>query len=209
MNQKQVGELLKAEREAKNISLEEIEKITHVRKKHLEAIEQSNWSLFSSKAYVLGIVRAYGEYLHLDTQKLEAFFRRDYERKDTTRFNRHAQPKQYAPLSRRILFVTGGVIAALFILYFGYQIRLYTRPPKLEIVSPKVAIIDRESSFMLVGRVEKDSSVRINGREVLPDDQHIFRFKIPLQKQSVTVKIEVTGANGKKTVLEKVFRKGK
>lgn len=209
MDHKQVGELLQAEREAKGISLEQIEKVTHVRKRHLRAIEQNNWTIFSSKAYVLGIVRAYGEYLHMDIQKLEAFFRRDYERKDATRFNRRTAPKQYAPLSRRVIFVIGGVVAGLFILYFGYQVRLYTRPPELAIIAPKSDVIDRVASFMLVGRVEEDSTVTVNGHAVVPDDQHIFRVKIPLLKSSETVKIEVIGANGRKTILEKVYRRGK
>lgn len=209
MDQKQVGEILRTAREKKKISLEQIEKITHVRKKHLESVERNEWAIFSSKAYVLGIVRAYGGYLNLDIAKLEAFFRRDYERKDVARFNRQTSPKQYAPLSRRILFVIGGIIAGLFLLYFGYQIRLYTRPPRLDILSPKITVIDRVGSFMLVGKVEEDSTIRVNGHEVIPDDQHIFRVKIPLLKSAETVKIEVIGANGRKTILEKVYTKGK
>src|SRR5450830_1105793 len=83
-----VGTILKKEREKKGLLLIDIEKQIKVREKYLKAVEEENWSYFSSKIYITGILKNYSRVLNLDHKKILAFFRRDYERKEEVKFKK-------------------------------------------------------------------------------------------------------------------------
>jgi cytoskeletal protein RodZ len=62
----QLGEMLKAARENKGISLEEAERVTHIRKHLLEALEENKTKVFPSPVIARGLIRNYARYLDLD-----------------------------------------------------------------------------------------------------------------------------------------------
>ena len=81
-----VGDILRKAREKQNIKLSDVEKQTRVRTKFLESIENNDWNFFSSKIYITGIIKNYSDYLGLDSKKVLAFFRRDYEKQEEVKF---------------------------------------------------------------------------------------------------------------------------
>lgn len=62
-----LGKYLKAERELRNLSLEETAKFTKIRKQFLEAIEEDRYELLPPATYVKGFLTAYARYLGLDS----------------------------------------------------------------------------------------------------------------------------------------------
>jgi cytoskeletal protein RodZ len=68
-----VGQMLREERERKNIRLQDVEKAIKIRTKYLEQIENNNWSSFSSKIYIIGIINNYAKYLNLDKKNWSRF----------------------------------------------------------------------------------------------------------------------------------------
>jgi cytoskeletal protein RodZ len=60
------GKYLKRERELRNISLKEIAKNTKVRERFLKAIEEDQYNVLPSKAYVKSFIFAYAKYVGLD-----------------------------------------------------------------------------------------------------------------------------------------------
>ena len=61
-----VGELLKAKREKKKLSLEDVNKHTKLSVPVLESIEQDDFGSFESEIYLKGFLRNYAKYLGLD-----------------------------------------------------------------------------------------------------------------------------------------------
>lgn len=59
----------------------------------------------------------------------------------------------------------------------------------------------------LVGKTEKEASVTVNGERVYTNEEQIFRTFIPLVLKENIVRIEVTGANGRKATITKTFYK--
>src|SRR3989344_2277457 len=120
-----VGEILREERLIKGLQLRDIEKQTRVREKYLRAIEENNWNFFSSKIYIIGILKNYSRILGLDSKRILAFFRRVYERKEEAKFKERVSSSYLTPQSRKLLrlAIVGGVL--LFLLYFVYQLKLY------------------------------------------------------------------------------------
>ena len=67
---KVVGKKLRETRQAKNLSLEHIANVTHIRLRYLEALESGNFDALPSEFQVKGFIRSYGGYLGLNTDAL-------------------------------------------------------------------------------------------------------------------------------------------
>ena len=200
-----VGDILKGEREKKNITLAQVEKHIKIREKYLIAIENNDWAFFNSKIYITGIIKNYAKFLDLDRDKMLAFFRRDYERLEEVRFKKRMPKKYLAPQTRKIVYFGIAAIFLFFFTYFGYQLKLYFIPPTIEILSPKVNKFNDESKIKIVGKTTKDSSISIFGERVYQNKQGIFEYDFPLHKGSNELQIEVVSASGKKRVVKKEF----
>ena len=57
-----VGTIFSRERQRRGFSLKQVEKQTRIREKFLEAIEKNDWSLFSSKIYITGLIKNYSKF---------------------------------------------------------------------------------------------------------------------------------------------------
>lgn len=203
------GEILKRERNNLRLTLEDVERSTRIRKKNLEAVERNDWKRFPSKTYILGIIKSYGKFLNLDQEKLEAFFRREYERKEDLRFKRRLSKHYLTPQTKKVFKLAVAAIALVFFLYFGYQLKLYFSPPSVKILKPTETKFRREKSVEIIGQTEHEALVTVNGERVYLDKNNIFKISVPLSHEKNEVTIEVTGVNGRKTVIKKVFEKTK
>jgi cytoskeletal protein RodZ len=70
-----LGAKLKAARESKGCTYEEVSRDTNIAARYLEALETENFAGFPSEPYILGFLRNYGEYLGLDVQELLSLYR--------------------------------------------------------------------------------------------------------------------------------------
>lgn len=202
-----VGEILKKERERQRINIEEVEKKTKIRKKIINHIEKNDWRVFSSKTYILGVIKNYGRFLGLSEEKLVAFFRRQYEKEEEIKFKKKINKNYFTPQTKTLLKFSILLVIFLFSLYFGYQLKIYFTPPKVVILFPKETKFKRERKVVLVGKTEKEAIVYINNQRVFLRDEAIFETEIPLTKKKNEIIIEVTGANGRKTTIKKIFEK--
>lgn len=202
-----IGEIILRERERRNLTLEEIEKKTKIRKKNLAAIENNNWKKFPSKTYIVGIIKSYGKFLNLDEEKLIAVFRRQYEKKEEIKFKEKISKTYFTPQTKKLLKISIFFILLFFTLYFTYQLKIYFSPPKVSILSPKGTVFKKEEKIELIGKTEKESIIYINGERIYQDKNNNFETTIPLLNRKNQVIIEVIGPNGRKTIIKKVFEK--
>jgi len=202
-----VGEILKKTREKQNLSLSEVEKNIKVREKFLRAVEANDWSLFSSKIYINGIIKNYVRFLGLDEKKILAFFRRDYEKKEETKFKKRVASHYLTPESKKYLIIVFIVSILLIFSYFVYQLKVFLSPPSFNLVSPAKVKFTVEKKINIVGKTEKDTSIFIGGDKIYQNKDGIFEYELPLKEGKNELIIELVGANGKKTKVEKVFYK--
>lgn len=200
-----VGGILSRERKRLGLTLKEVEKSTRIREKFLQALEENEWTEFSSKIYIVGLIKNYSQFLNLDKDKMIAYFRRDYERLEEVKFKRRVESKYFTSETRKIIL--GGIILLLLVFagYFGYQVYLYLLPPTIMVNSPTNTIFRSVDRIQVRGKTEKDATIFIFGERVYPDESGNFMYDFPLQKGENTLKIEVTGANGKKNTFERKF----
>lgn len=69
------GELLKAEREKRGLSIKDVEQGTSIRSLYLTAIEQGNYSVVPGEVYLKGFIRNYASFLGLNPQEIMEVYR--------------------------------------------------------------------------------------------------------------------------------------
>jgi cytoskeletal protein RodZ len=70
-----LGAKLKAARESKGCTYEQVSRDTNIAVRYLESLETENFAGFPGEPYILGFLRNYGEYLGLDVQELLSLYR--------------------------------------------------------------------------------------------------------------------------------------
>lgn len=68
---KDIGNFLRERREARGISLIEVEKDLKIRKKYLQALEEGNIDAIPGKTYLVGYLRNYSKYLGIDEENVK------------------------------------------------------------------------------------------------------------------------------------------
>ena len=202
-----VGTILKKEREKKGLLLIDIEKQIKVREKYLKAIEDEDWSYFSSKIYITGILKNYSRVLNLDHKKVLAFFRRDYEKKEEVKFKSKVTSGYLTSETKKFLKIGLMVLTLFFVLYFVFQLKTYFSPPDITILSPTKINFSVEKSVRIIGKTEKDTSIIIAGERIYQNKDGVFTYEYSLNEGKNKLIINLTGANGKKTTFEKIFIK--
>lgn len=202
-----VGKLLKDARERKKISLHDVEKRIKVREQFIRALEEDRWNVFTSRIYIIGILKNYARFLELDERKVLAFFRREYERIEEVKFKEKVSTSYLSSDSKKTIIAGFVFICILLVGYFSYQLFLYLKPPVVKIISPLNYTFKRELMVKIIGKTEKEAVVTIMGERVYQNKEGVFEYIMPLKQKENILSIEVVGANGKKTVLEKIFKK--
>jgi cytoskeletal protein RodZ len=202
-----VGKLLKEARERKKLTLKDVEKRIKVREQLIRALEEDKWYTFTSHIYVTGILKNYARFLGLDERKILAFFRREYERIEELKFKEKVSNSYLSSDSKKSLTVGFIFVCLLLVGYFSYQLFQYLKPPTVQIISPQTTQFKREATVKIIGKTEKEAVITIMGERIYQNKEGLFEYMMPLKQKENSLSIEVIGTNGKKTVLEKIFRK--
>jgi cytoskeletal protein RodZ len=70
-----IGEKLKAAREQRGVTHEQVARETNIAKRYLQALEDEDFSAFPGDTYLLGFMRTYADYLGLRGDELAAIYR--------------------------------------------------------------------------------------------------------------------------------------
>src|SRR4029079_4500987 len=73
-NMAELGNTLSRARRARGITLEDVERDTHVSKRYLNALETEDFTVFPAPVYARGFLRTYSRYLGLNPEELLRVF---------------------------------------------------------------------------------------------------------------------------------------
>ena len=134
-----IGERLRAAREKKGISLDEIARQTRIPIRHLEHIERSEWDALPAVTYSVGFARSYASAVGLDGPAIGAELReelgatRNYNATQTA----HYEPADPSRVPPRSIAIVAALLAAVLIV--GY---LLWRSSAVEDDPAETAIIE-------------------------------------------------------------------
>lgn len=173
MYSRTIGERLKAERERVWLSLDEVSNATRINKRYLNAIENNEFSEFSSHTQAIGFIRNYSNYLKVDPINLIAIYKRDFEAekkvrkinkvddealeksKNPTKINRF---KNLYITSKRVwagvslFFIFGFILLAISVYKTAFA------PPYFRLTAPTEVINNQNSQYST-----SDKTIQIKG----------------------------------------------
>ena len=121
------------------------------------------------------------------------------------KFQTKETKEQFTPQTKKVIRYTIATIVLLFILYFSYQLIMLFKPPTITLLEPQKTTFTVEKKVLLKGKTEKDTIITVNDERIYLDDNNMFSTEIPLTKEKNYVSIKATGANGRKSELDKVL----
>jgi cytoskeletal protein RodZ len=182
-----LGERLKAARERKGYTFDQISRDTNIARRYLEALENEDFGQFPGEPYLLGFLRNYGDYLGLDTQELIASYRMLKIQEQPVPVEQLLKDSHPA-LSSPLLLIGAIVVGALAIVGIGALLLLGRggREGSQAVVERKKAEYKLESGFMEKRLYKGDSVLVTVGSE---------RFKLELAELGESVKIQAPGGD--------------
>lgn len=125
-----IGNVLRQAREAKNLSLAEVEKEIKIRSRYLEALENEEFDVLPGTVYMLGFLRSYASFLGLDANELVAqlknYLQQEEEEKEEVRVRASVFPPSTGSIGKKIKLLALGLAACLVI---GYVFSLFIDVP--------------------------------------------------------------------------------
>ncbi len=207
---RKVGDILKKRRLEKNLTLDDVEKRTKIRKKFLLAIEIGDYTQFSSSTYLRGFIKNYSDFLLLPTQEILAIFRREFDQQEQIGIIPKGLSK---PISTPLTRLTPARISliltlTLLILFFSYLFRGYLSVagvPNLEVTSPQAGAQISNGKVIVSGKTDPKSRLTINNQEVLVNEDGSFSQEVSVGKNTTRLTIIAQNKEGKKAVVERVI----
>ncbi len=207
---RKVGDILKKKRQEKNLTLDDVEKKTKIRKKFLLAIEEGEYSIFSSSTYLRGFIKNYSEFLNLPSSDILAIFRREFDyREQMGVLPKGLSEPLNTPLTRltpnKIIFL---IVSLTLLLFFSYLLQGYfsiTGVPKLIVEKPIAGEKITGSEVTIEGETDPRVKLTINNQEVLVDKNGRFFQKITVTNNTTTIVVVAENDRAKKAVVERII----
>ncbi len=137
----EIGDELRAVREARHLSLSEISEQLHIRTVYLEALENEQWAVIGAPVYVRGFLRHYARFLGIDPQPMVDYYNATLPRSGALAAN----PERSRSLSRThrrgpsAWIWLGAIAAAALVAFVGYNYSQFRPAAKSAIVAAPIA----------------------------------------------------------------------
>ncbi len=205
MKTKQVGEMLKEEREKYRLSLDEVAKRTRIRSEYILALEESRFQDLPAAPFVKGYIKTYAKLLGLTYQPLVALLRRDYKEsaKGALIPREFLTPVIRDKLAWSPVTLVALLAASVFISLFGYVgVQWYTlnKPPELTITAPEEKAIVA-SKVIVTGKTHPEATVLVNLQPVSLQQSGAFETEVFIPREGIsTITIEAADRRGRTTI---------
>lgn len=197
-----LGAELKEAREKKQFSLDEVERLSFIPLKYLQALEAGDFlSLPKGGAHLKAYLRKLCELYDLKFEDIIYKFHCEDGFKKTA----HYQLKNKSShLDHNFLWARNLALATFvlfFIGYLGFQIYGITTPPKLIVYTPIEGQVSARTEISVQGETDKECHLEANGQEIKVDENGKFNTTILLADGVNTLTLSTTKKHGKTTTL--------
>lgn len=201
-----LGELLQKRRKELDLSLENIERDTHIRCKYLKLIESGNYYNLADDVYSRGYVKNYAEHLGFDTKEILKLYsqeRRQFDdnsgvSKAPARTLKPIDSQTYTMTPRSILVVLTSLFVLIMVGYIGWQLSQLSTPPIISLTNQEKSVVN--ASFVIIsGEVDGGSDMFINDSPILTTPDGSFSERVTLVDGSNQIKITAKNKFGKET----------
>lgn len=195
-----VGELLKKARLEKKIEISDVERETKIKSAFIKALEEGQYSKLPSYTYARGFLTNYVQFLGLETEKVLALFRREYDAREEdkllpTGLNKFPTKRIRVTLAALLLLI----LFLGFLFYFFFQYKGFLGSPNLQLSSPANNEIIKSESVTVAGKTDPDAQLIINNKVVLVLEDGSFEEIIPVFKGDFNITVASRNRFGKES----------
>lgn len=201
-----LGERLGRVRHELKLSLDDVAQRTGISARHIQAIEEGRYSDLPGTVYAKNFIRTYARLLEVSEDTAMSLF--EQEHSVTTRLKPQQSAPSLEPVRVKARLTPEGikwaivlVLGLAVLIYLGLEIRNFTAPPSLVVVSPPNQMTTVARSVELQGTTTPEAVVTVNGKTVLVDRQGGFREQIDLQDGLNTVIVRAQKKHGTATTV--------
>ena len=205
---KTTGQILKETRASKKLDIVDISRITRIRPRFLEMLEEDDYGHLPNATVARGFIRNYGEFLGINSHHLLAVFRRDFVENQQGRIVPRGMVDPVNKVSfwtpRTTIIVAVTLVFTLLGVYLYYQYRVLTGPPHLELSTPTDRVNMNEDTVQVVGRTDPEASLSVNGHLVALEKGGTFFFRMPLNPGENKITVTSLAKSGKTTTVIRI-----
>ncbi|MFA6322110.1 MAG: helix-turn-helix domain-containing protein [Candidatus Buchananbacteria bacterium] len=211
-NPPKIGERLQEQREHLQLSLEQAATATNISTKYLQALEEGDYKKLPGEVYAKSFLKAYAKFLGLQTDVILSYFASEqtiYSKTKNQNAIDHKKPVErvsrvHLLATPKLLRSAAVIILALFcLLYLGVKIKAIMAPPELIISQPVSDLVTEQNYIDVAGQVGKETTLEINGQQVMIDASGKFSETLELQEGTNLIEFKAITRHGREG---KIFR---
>lgn len=192
---KTLGEKLRALRRGQSVTLDIVERDTHIQRRYLEALERGRYEELPEPMYTRNFIRAYARVLEADEQYFIELYEEECGRCDLLtpmRLPRQRVRKVSLFNLPRVVTASMVVLAMLAVLgYFGWQVTELTRAPEVVLYAPEDGMATANALLPVQGSVMKgEVTLTINDEPVVLNADNTFALTVDLERGLNVIKVE-------------------
>jgi cytoskeletal protein RodZ len=202
MKTRQIGEVLREEREERGFSLQDFAIRTRIRPEYLESLEANQFEGLPAATFVKGYIKTYARELGFDPDPLIGLLRRDYKESAKGKlvpreFIKPVLKKQRSITNVTVVMVLMASIFVTLIGYVGVQWYNLQKPPRLTLSTPSESQVV-SGEVQVRGTTTSESFVTVNAQPVALQSDGSFSTTVSFETEGVsTVMVEATDRRGK------------
>lgn len=198
------GEILIAARKKQEKSLAEIAKVLHIRKEHLQALEDEEYNLLPSGLYGRQFLREYCQYLKIkikDILPLTPFAKDDEQANPfSQKILRKSKFLVFPKLIRNFFFI---LLFCVCLLYLLIYFRHLVSPPNLVLEYPDKNLVINESNIIVKGQSEPETEIRINSTSIMSARDGSFIQEVKLKQGLNNISVSAKKKYGQESVIQR------
>lgn len=181
-----LGARFKKAREARQFSIKDLSHAVQIASKYIEALEEDNFEVFPAKVYATGFFRKSIKILGVEGQEeLVKEFNNEWDvrmfrkRKEAVSLPENRGKSPIVTPKRLTLSIFTLAMVAFFI-FMSSRVIHFLQNPALVIEAPIENAVSTDPVTKIKGKVEKESLLTVNGREVTIDESGNFENEFEL-----------------------------
>lgn len=206
MGNETLGNVLERIRTEAHMSVDRASRLSRIRPDFIEAMERDDFASLPSDLYARKFLLAYAEVLELDQRKVLDRYEREQRAPKVDEISLKPEP---APAKRQIVLTRvfyGASVLMLFlgvVGYLGWQLKGLVEPPPLVVETPNDNLIVDQSSVVVAGQTQEESTVMINGQPVSVDTSGRFEELVGLKEGVNTITISARTKHSSETTVHR------
>lgn len=213
LSMKTLGEIFRAKRNEKHITLQDAASATRIRLGYLQKLEQGDYVGFPTPTITKGFIRIYARFLGLDEYDALAFYRREFSEIQSKTEKPVFYPESSLRKEPRWRLTAPVLIAGLVFIaivfsvgYLVYQYMKFAGAPRVEIFTPKDGLIVNTENINIEGKVYAPARLTLNNTALRISSDGYFTKELQLNSGVNVLTFVAVGESGRSTTIKRIVR---